>query len=180
MHTQVFRSSILLLLLATALPAIGETLNEQMQALGIDAPRERLPAPLFELPALDDSRVRLQDYRGRLVLIHFWATFCEPCREEMPALAALAESPGGQEVIVLAVAVDRGNRRGVATFANRYAPQLTVPLDAAGDVRAQYEIEALPTTYLVGRDGRFIGRSIGERDWTDPAFRKLFERLADQ
>lgn len=171
---------MLALLLATALPASAATLDEQMQALGIDAPRERLPAPLFDLPALDDSRVRLQDYRGRLVLLHFWATFCEPCREEMPALAALAESPGEQEVVVLAIAVDRGNRRGVAKFADRYAPRLMVPLDADGDVRARYEIEALPTTYLIGRDGRFVGRSIGERNWTDPAFRKLFERLANQ
>jgi thiol-disulfide isomerase/thioredoxin len=172
------RSFILALLLATTAPLSAATLHEQMEALGIDTPRERLPAPSFELPALDDSRVNLEDYRGRLVLVHFWATFCESCRDEMPTLAALADRLAGQEVVVLAVAADRGNRRGVARFIQRYGGRLTVPLDADGDVRRQYEVEALPTTYLIGRDGRFIGRSIGEQDWNSPAFQALFDRLA--
>lgn len=175
--TRYYRPTVLALLLALCLPASAESLHEQMRALDIDIPRERLAAPLFELPALDSSSVRLADYRGRLVLIHFWATFCASCRDEMPALATLAGRFADSGLVVLAVAVDRGNRSGVAEFARRYGQRLTVPLDADGEVRKRYEIEALPTTYLVGRDGRFLGRSIGARHWDSAPFAALVEQL---
>lgn len=149
----------------------------QMQALHIDAPRERLPAPAFALPSLDGNRIRLQDYRGQLVLLHFWATFCKPCREELPALDRLSREFADKGFAVLAIAVDRDDPQAVEDFVREQAIRLTVPLDPGGEVRKKYEIDALPTSYLIGPDGRFVGRVVGERDWTSPEFRALIGEL---
>lgn len=152
-------------------------LAAQLQALHIDAPRERLPAPDFALPLLDGKTIRLQDYHGQLVLLHFWATFCKPCREELPALDRLSREFPGKGFAVLAIAVDRDHPQGVEHFVREHAIRLTVPLDPGGEVRKKYEIDALPTSYLIGPDGRFVGRVVGERDWTSPEFRTLIDEL---
>lgn len=178
MSVHWFRPLILATLLPLCWPAFAASLNEQMQALNIDVPRERLPAPLFDLPMLDGTHARLQGYRDQPVLLHFWATFCEPCRKEMPALESLARKLADSDLVVLAIAVDRSDRRVVERFVQRYGLHLPIPLDTDGTVRKQYDIDALPTTYLIGRDGRFIGRSIGERDWNDPALTALMEQLS--
>jgi peroxiredoxin len=154
------------------------SLAAQMRALHIDTPRERLPAPAFALASLDGKTVRLQDYRGQLVALHFWATFCKPCRKELPALDQLSREFADRGFAVLAIAVDRDHPQAVENFVREHAIRLTVPLDPGGEVRKQYEIDALPTSYLIGPDGRFVGRVVGERDWTSPAFKALIGELA--
>lgn len=152
-----------------------------LQAADIDVPRERLPAPTFTLKTLDGTRVRLADFRGRpLLMVHFWATFCKPCRKELPALDRLARDLGGNGLTVLAVAVDRGNPRVVGRFVRDHAIGLTVPLDPGGEVRTAYEIDALPTTYLIGPDGRFVGRAIGPRAWDSPRLRNAVIELTKE
>lgn len=159
-------------------PAPGAaSLAAQMQALHIDTPRERLPAPAFALTSLDGKTIRLQNYRDQLVLLHFWATFCKPCREELPALDRLSREFAGKGFAVLAIAVDRDHPQAVEDFVREHAVRLTVPLDPGGEVRKKYEIDALPTSYLIGPDGRFVGRVMGERDWTSPAFKALIGEL---
>ncbi len=152
-------------------------LAAQLQALHIDAPHERLPAPAFALPSLDGKTIRLQDYHGQLVVLHFWATFCKPCREELPALDRLSREFTGKGFAVLAIAVDRDHPQAVEHFVREHAIRLTVPLDPGGEVRKKYEIDALPTSYLIGPDGRFVGRVVGERDWTSPGFKALIDEL---
>ena len=136
-----------------------------------------MPAPPFELPDLRGQPIRLEDYRGQLVLLNFWATFCKPCRDEMPAIAALERDFAENGLAVLAVAVDRGNPKGVQKFIQQYNIRFDVPLDPDGSVRNDYEIEALPTSYLIGKDGRFIARAIGDRPWNSSGFRSLIETL---
>jgi peroxiredoxin len=169
----------LMLCLAAQLPGLASaaTLAEQMALLQIDVPRERLPAPEFELQSLDGKLIRLEDFRGSLVLLNFWATFCKPCRDEMPAMAALFRRFRDQGLVVLAVAVDRGNRRAVDAFVKRHSIEFPVPLDPEGSARKRYEIDALPTSYLIGRDGRFVGRAIGEKQWDSPEIKQLIHGL---
>lgn len=171
------RCILVVILLALSLPALASSLQDRLQALDFELPRERLPAPAFSLPTLNGGRLQLDDYRGQPVLLHFWATFCTSCREEMPVLAALAERFGKHGLAVLAVDVDRGSRRQVERFMEDLGVQLDVPLDPDGQVRRSYEIDTLPTTYLIGRDGRFLARSIGPRDWGNAAVGELFEQL---
>jgi peroxiredoxin len=158
-------------------PAGTDAWRQQLESAGIEAPKERLPAPGFELQSLDGRSVRLEDYRGRLVLLNFWATFCKPCRDELPAMTALLRQFGDRGLVVLAVAVDRGNRRGIQAFFDQQPVDFPVPLDPEGSVRKRYEIDALPTSYLIGRDGYFIGRAIGEKRWDSPDVTQLIEHL---
>jgi len=115
--------------------------------------------------------------RAELVLLHFWATFCKPCREELPALDRLSREFAGKGFAVLAIAVDRDDPQAVEHFVREHTIRLTVPLDPGGEVRKKYEIDALPTSYLIGPDGRFVGRVVGAHDWISPEFRALVDEL---
>ena len=170
------------LLLATLVAWLPPTVTaasiaEQLQALQLDAPRQRLPAPLFELSDSQGQRISLVNYRGQVVLLNFWATFCQPCRDEMPAIAALENEFSEQGLVVLAIAVDRGSPKAVQKFIQQYGIGFGVPLDPDGSVRNAYEIEALPTSYLIGKDGRFIARAVGDRAWNSSEFRSLIAAL---
>jgi peroxiredoxin len=95
----------------------------------------------------------------------------------MPAITALERDFAEKGLAVLAVAVDRGNPKAVQKFIQQYSIGFDVPLDPDGSVRKDYEIEALPTSYLIGKDGRFITRAVGDRPWNSSGFRSLIEAL---
>jgi thiol-disulfide isomerase/thioredoxin len=134
-------------------------------AFAVTRPVAATAASGFELPALDGGTVRLDDFRGRVVLLNFWATWCAPCREEMPALAALATQLGPQGLVVLAVSV-REPRATVEPFVRGLGLRFPVALDQEGTVTARYHVFALPTTIVVDRQGRHVGSVLGIRDWT--------------
>jgi cytochrome c biogenesis protein CcmG/thiol:disulfide interchange protein DsbE len=142
-----------------------------------DAPRERLVAPDFRLPDLGETPTDLEDYRGKVVLLHFWATFCTPCLKELPALESLWRRYGKQGLVILGIAADRGHADLVRKFAKTAGVTFPVLLDPEGAVRNRYEVVALPMSYLIGRDGRFSARMLGSREWRDPQASDLIESL---
>ncbi len=137
------------------------TVAESDEPLDADtrAPQEGAPAPDFTLSTLDGGQVRLSDYSGRVVLINFWATWCGPCREEMPLFEqAQAEHAGGLAVL----AVNVRERPGVVRpFVERLALSYAIGLDEKGRVAERYRVRSFPTTYFIGRDGTVEGRRIG-------------------
>ncbi len=153
---------------ALAAPAGAETLSEAFSTFGVQLPRVHKPAPDFLLPRVDGGRMRLAELRGKVVLVHFWATWCVACRHEMPQIQRLAETYGRDGLVVLGVNVDRGNLDAVRAFLRERNVRFPSVLDPDGAVRNCYAVRALPTSYLIGRDGRIIARVIGERDWSTP------------
>ena len=149
---------------------------DPLSGFGVVRPKVNKPAPAFSLVGLDGLRHRLSDYRGKAVILHFWATWCTACRHEMPQLAAL-QKQHESDLAVVGINVDRGNRAGVVRFMEQIHVDFPCLLDATGEVRNRYHIRALPTSYLIGRDGRFVGRMIGGRDWRSPAAGKLIDDL---
>ena len=99
------------------------------------------------------------------MLLHFWATWCAPCRKEMPVLHDLGEEHSADGFELMCVNVDRGNKSAVETFMRDISQHFHTLLDSDGEVRNTYEVRALPTSYIIGRDGKIIGKVIGERDW---------------
>jgi peroxiredoxin len=166
--------------LSSQASAQDNSLEELLQSMRITVPQQRLPAPSFTLSKLAGRTLHLSDYRGKVVLLNFWASFCTPCLEEMPALEALWQDYREQGFVVLAIAADRGSIDPVRHFVEAGNYSFPIPLDPDGSVRKQYEVMALPTTYLIGRDGRFAGRVLGAREWNSPQGRLLVQRLLQQ
>jgi thiol-disulfide isomerase/thioredoxin len=125
------------------------------------------PAPDFTLRTMDGKNVRLQELRGRVVLVNFWATWCPPCREEMPSLTQLAKSYDPASLEVVAVSVDDG-WAPVDQFLATPSTPFRVALDDGAHVSRAWGTSKFPETYLVDRDGRVRLKFVGPRNWTDP------------
>jgi thiol-disulfide isomerase/thioredoxin len=134
--------------------------------------KTRQPAPALDLVRADGSRVSIGALRGRPVLVHFWATWCAPCREELPGLIETARRFSGEGLALLAVAVDDDWAAVNRFFAGATPAEVFRP--ASGDAHRSYDVVGLPDTYLVSRDGRLVLRYGGARDWrTESAARHL-------
>jgi len=134
------------------------------------------PAPALALQDLGGGPVRLEDYRGRVVLLNFWATWCAPCREEMPAMQALARELDRQGLVVLAVNYQEGVQ-AVRQFTREAGFALPVLLDTDGAVTRQYRVMVLPTSVLIDRRGALVGTVLGFRDWAAPQARAYLRGL---
>lgn len=121
---------------------------------------------------------KLTDLHGRIVVLNVWATWCVPCRREMPTLDRLQTELGGADFQVIALSIDRGGAEAVRKFyAEIGIRHLAIQLDTAGAALQTLGIIGLPTTLLIDREGREIGRLIGPADWDTPemvAFLKSF------
>ncbi len=122
-----------------------------------------VPAPDFRLSSLDGQPTSLADLRGKAVVLNFWASWCPPCRSEMPHLQAVAEKYRDQGLVVLAVNLDE-SPAVIRSFLDRQQIKLNVLLDPGQHTAEKYKILPLPTTFFVGRDGVVRSRVEGEMD----------------
>lgn len=138
-------------------------------------------APGFALADMDGEQHRLADYAGKVVLVNFWATWCPPCRREMPALEALYLKYRARGLVVLAV-----NQWEDADHVFAYMGQLNVfptfPVlfDPESRVSADYGVKGLPTSFLVDRQGRLVYRAIGGREFDHPDIERLLHTLLQE
>ncbi len=117
----------------------------------------------------DGSRLKLEDFRGRVVLLNVWATWCVPCRKEMPTLDALQAELGGPKFEVLALSIDRAGTGIVKRFYDDIGiSNLKIYVDTTMLSATALQAFGLPTTLLIGRDGREVGRLVGPAEWNDP------------
>jgi peroxiredoxin len=147
-----------------------------MQAAGLQAVAEPQPAADFQLPDLAGQQQRLQEQRGKVVLLNFWATWCPPCVHEMPLLDQLYQALRQRPFVIWAVAMQE-DRDKVAPFIDKRQFQFTVLPDGAGAVSARYKLRGLPTTYLINCRGHTVGWAVGPREWTSDAVKTLLAAL---
>ncbi len=138
------------------------------------------PAPDFKAVTLDSTPVArtIADYRGQVVLLNLWATWCGPCEWEMPSLQALHNdfAPAGLKVVAVAVD-DPGFEQRVRDFVARKKLTFEILSEGSGKIESDYEARGIPATYLIGRDGRILKRVAGASDWNSPANRALMTQL---
>lgn len=129
----------------------------------------RQPTPALDLPAFEGPRFRLEQARGQVVLLNFWASWCEPCRSEMPSLELLAERFARDGLVVVAV-----NHRETDAALRRFTEQMPISLpilrDADGAASRSFGVRVYPTTVAIGRDGRAAFSVVGATEWNaEPA-----------
>jgi len=132
--------------------------------------------PLLALSALDGRVHRLADYRGRVVLVNFWATWCGPCRAEMPGIERLRRSLEDEPFAVLAVNVGEDGD-AIRAFADRVTMGFPLLLDREAQTARSWGARVLPMTFVIGPQGRIRYRAVGERDWTDAQIRAALRAL---
>lgn len=155
MVKKVAAGIVLVLLIAVALVQALEA--EQEEALpGLKAGTK---APDFSLQTLDGENVKLSDYEGKKVVLNFWATWCKPCREEMPDLQTIY-SENNEEIVILAVNMDAHN--DVKGFTDSYAVTFPVLLDVEDKVSKIYRVISLPTTYFIDEKGDIAQKHLGQ------------------
>jgi thiol-disulfide isomerase/thioredoxin len=132
------------------------------------------PATAFRLPARGGGEIDLSAFRGKPVLVNFWATWCPPCREEMPSLSRLAQSFDPQSFEVVTVSVDEG-WEPVDKFLAAPKTPFRVALDKEAAISRKYGTTKLPESYLVDRDGKLRLKFVGPRNWMDPNVATLLQ-----
>ena len=138
-----------------------------------------LAAPDFSLPDLDGNSRRLSSFHGKVVLLHFWATWCSPCQAAMPSLEALYQAYKHQGFEVLAVASDARGGEVVQPFVTKHRLTFLSLQDTNTQVTRLYGVARLPTTYVLDREGRLVTVEVGNRDWATPEARALIASLVD-
>lgn len=137
------------------------------------------PAPSFALPRVgDDASLSLSELHGRVVLLNFWATWCKPCEDEMPAMERLYRQLGGADFELVAVSVD-DDPEAVAAFVDRLALSFPVLLDPEREVSVAYQTFRYPESFLIDRDGQVAARFIGPREWDSELYVERIRRLVD-
>ena len=135
------------------------------------------PAPALKLSDLDGKVVDLAQSRGRWVLVHFWATWCGPCRREMPTLAQLTHALPAERLTVYLVNTSEGED-DVFAFLASVSPELSTLLDRDGQVTERWQPRGLPASFLLDPQGRLRYLALGGRDWASAPYLKFLRELS--
>ncbi len=177
MNKNILSIAIIVLLLAiSAVNFFGFSFDEKEPAQSVStevdiasdssAPTEGETAPDFELTSLDGQPVRLSDYRGKKVILNFWATWCPPCKAEMPHMQKFYEDNKDNGIEVLAVnltSIDKGEK-SVASFIEEYELTFPIPMDRDGKIGSQYRAVTIPTSYIIDTEGIIRKKVVGPMD----------------
>jgi len=134
-------------------------------------------APDFRVKNLRGGAMTLSEHRGRVVLINFWATWCKPCRMEMPSMEALYRSQPRHDFEILSISIDTSGAPTVRQYVEQFGFSFPVLLDDNFQINDLYQVRVAPTSILIDRRGRVAARIPGARDWNDPDMRAHIERL---
>jgi peroxiredoxin len=144
------------------------------QGANVDLQQQAKVAPDFELKSLDGRTAKLSDYRGKIVLLNFWATWCAPCRVEMPALMDLYDKYRAQGLEIIGVSMDDGGQERVGKFVNEMKINYPILLGNSSVADNYGGLRLLPQTVIITRDGKIVQTAIGMRS------RKDFETIIEQ
>jgi peroxiredoxin len=156
--------------------AIPPRVTAAFTEAGLPVLREAVPLADFSLPLTDGTNINTEKLRGKVVFLNFWATWCGPCREEMPSMEALYRRFKDRGLQILAVNVQESPRQAAA-FMDQWGLTFPVALDSRGNVGNTYGVMAIPTTYIINQEGEIISRVVGSLNWDTPKLFSAFETL---
>ena len=152
--------------------------GQMLLKAGFQVPKNEFAAEDFTLKNLDGKDVSLSSFKGKLVFLSFWATWCGPCKQELPSVQALYDRLKTKGFEILAVDVMEDGK-AVAGFVKANKMTFPVLLDTNGAVGRTYDAGSIPTNYIVDRNGKILARVVGYdgTEWTDPSRIAIFEKL---
>lgn len=134
-------------------------------------------APDFQLEDTEGKLITLSELRGKVVLVNFWATWCPPCKEEMPSMDRLNKFMAGEDFVMLAINTEKDGRSVVPAFLQNNPHDFTVLYDDKGTVQQQYGVYKFPESFIIGKDGTVDQKIIGQIDWSSPKTVAYFKSL---
>lgn len=152
--------------------------GDEISPLGIGTPAPDFHAATVSTPSLTRT---LADYKGQPVLLNIWATWCPPCRAEMPSIERLHEKYGRKGLKVVAVSIDdAGSEAGIRAFARDMGLTFEILHDSTGQIQHAYQTTGVPETIIIGRDGVIRKKIAAATDWDSEPNRRLIERLLSE
>ncbi len=171
------RVVVALVALAAMLSPGSALAQDPVAALSLIRPKPVKDAQAFEIRAPDDRPIRLADFKGKVVFLNFWATWCDPCREEMPGMERLHRAYKDRGLVVLAISLDSQGASVVNPFVKKYNLTFPVGLDPKMALGRTYEVWAVPSTFIIDRNGKRVLFANGAREWDGKAGHALLESL---
>ena len=164
--------SALLLVLALIVAACGGAPTEPPPPPAPAAAGDM--APDFTLEDTNGNKVTLSALRGKVVMVNFWATWCPPCKEEMPSMERLNKFMADEDFVMLAINADDNGREVVPDFLKKNPHDFTVLYDDQGAVKQRYGVYKMPESFIINKDGTIVEKVVGAIDWTaGPAFKLI-------
>jgi peroxiredoxin len=166
-----------------AIVAIVTAVAQQVAAadafrdLDLIRPARRPAAPGFAVPGLGGERLVLHELRGTVVFVNCWATWCPSCKEEMPAMERLYRRYKAHGFTIVAISIDTAEPEAVRGFAKALGLTFPIGLDPTLEIANRYTVRALPSTFLVDRQGHTAAIALGPRDWDGTAAHAVIESL---
>ena len=173
-------TTLLFTVVLLSLSAVSANAAREQPKLGYQLNQLAKPvdAPNFKLEDMDEYEYDFSEYRGKVVLLNFWATWCPPCKREMPSMERLYQKHKGKDFTVLAInQMEDGDK--VFAFTGTLDTQLTfnILLDTKSSVAQNYDVRGLPTTYLIDKKGKIRYRAVGGREFDHPEVEKIIQGL---
>ena len=150
---------------------------DPFQEMQLIRPTQPTPAPDFTVPGLTGKPLSLRDFRGAVVLLNFWATWCPPCKQEMPSMERLYQRYKDRKLTLLAISIDFEGARAVAPFVRNLKLTFPIGLDPKMEVAERHTVRALPASFVIDQNGTAVGIAIGPRDWDSAAAHAVIDTL---
>ena len=173
----LFRAILILLCLSIPTEGMG---NDLFLKIDIKAIKDKRKAPHFSLIGLDGRKVEIKDFKGKVIFLNFWATWCGPCKEEMPSMEVLYQQFKEKGFVFLTISVDYAGLSPVKEFIGKHRYTFPVLIDQECETLDPFEVKGIPTTFIIDKKGRMIGKASGPRNWKSPEVIALLNLLIEE
>jgi peroxiredoxin len=175
-------SLFVLLALILSTPSIFAEIKKEdlFSKVGIQPVKAGTKAPSFCLEDLNGKKSELKQYRGKVVFLNFWATWCGPCKEEMPSMEELSKRFKEKDFVFLAISVDYAGIQPVKQFIEKHRYTFPVLIDPKCETLDLFQVKGIPTTFLIDKKGMIMGKATGPKDWKKPEVVSIVNLLLEK